>query len=143
MLDVLHSETHTALPEEVSGHTNEDALLERIMAYQNEALVHRLIEKGGFSESDARGIFDDTKRFLFLCGGVESDGPLAPPELVDEGWHAFLLFTEDYAKFCQQFFGKFIHHRPRRPEDIPGDGSVMRRTMAQVERVFGNVPSKR
>jgi hypothetical protein len=32
---------------------------------------------------------------------------------VDEVWHAFILFTREYADFCQDIFGEFIHHVPR------------------------------
>jgi hypothetical protein len=32
---------------------------------------------------------------------------------VDEIWHTFLLFTREYAAFCQAAFGSFIHHVPR------------------------------
>lgn len=31
---------------------------------------------------------------------------------IDDMWHTFLLFTKPYSEFCQQYFGKFIHHVP-------------------------------
>ncbi len=30
--------------------------------------------------------------------------------ILDEMWHTFILFTNDYADFCNQFFGHYIHH---------------------------------
>lgn len=38
---------------------------------------------------------------------------------VDEIWHSFILFTNEYMAFCRNACGKMIHHRPnttRRPE---------------------------
>lgn len=116
--------------------------LNRVLAYKNDALVHRFVTKLHLSQGDAEELFEDTKRFLFLCGGTKHEGPLAPPEMVDEGWHNFILFTEDYAKFCHTHFGNFIHHRPRRPEDPPGDGGATRNTVRLMGEVFGNTPSK-
>lgn len=31
---------------------------------------------------------------------------------IDEGWHSFLLYTEDYASFCNEYLGEFVHHVP-------------------------------
>jgi len=35
-----------------------------------------------------------------------------PSQVVDELWHEFILFTRDYAQFCQAAFGRFLHHTP-------------------------------
>jgi hypothetical protein len=37
---------------------------------------------------------------------------LAPSELVDAGWHAFILHTRDYADFCHRVAGRYLHHVP-------------------------------
>ena len=31
---------------------------------------------------------------------------------IDNMWHTFLLFSRDYAHFCQQYFNCFLHHEP-------------------------------
>ena len=33
-------------------------------------------------------------------------------ELIDELWHTFILFTNDYRKFCDTTVGEYIHHDP-------------------------------
>ena len=92
------------------------------MAYHNPAVVHRFMEKLNLDEREASLRFNDTKRFLYLCGIRKSGEPiLAPSEATDEGWHQFILFTKDYQDFCFSHFGRFIHHRLRRPEDPKGD----------------------
>lgn len=35
-----------------------------------------------------------------------------PSQIVDELWHEFILFTRNYAQFCQKAFGVFLHHTP-------------------------------
>jgi hypothetical protein len=37
---------------------------------------------------------------------------LTPSGRVDVAWHEFILFTQSYASFCDEHFGKFIHHEP-------------------------------
>ena len=110
-------------------------LLESVMSYQHLALVARLQDKLNLPKELALELFEDMKRFLFLCG--VSEEPLAPPEFIDEAWHNFILFTKDYAKFCQEKFGKFIHHLPVGPEDVASrDGSLIRRTHTLAHKVF-------
>ena len=31
---------------------------------------------------------------------------------IDDMWHTFLLFTKDYADFCEKYIGKYFHHSP-------------------------------
>lgn len=35
-----------------------------------------------------------------------------PSQVVDVAWHEFILFTEEYARFCRKALGRFIHHTP-------------------------------
>jgi hypothetical protein len=35
-----------------------------------------------------------------------------PSQIVDDLWHEFILYTQGYAKFCTQAFGRFMHHTP-------------------------------
>ena len=116
---------------------SENTPLERVMKYQNNAVVQRFMDKIGLNKGEATLLFEDTKRFLYLCGSKQKGDPtLAPPEKVDSGWHEFLLFTEDYQQFCLTFFGRFIHHRPRRLEDPKGGGQVLRNTIALATATF-------
>lgn len=42
-----------------------------------------------------------------------------PSVLVDQAWHAFMLFSVKYEDFCLKYFGKMIHHHPD-PSARPG-----------------------
>jgi len=105
------------------------------MEYENPDLAHRLQEKLGLSKEDAAALFADTKRFLYLCGTVP--GRWGPPEKIDACWHEFLLYTKDYAAFCEKYFGRFIHHNPRRITDPAKDGARPRKTLEAVQQLFG------
>lgn len=43
--------------------------------------------------------------------------------LVDEIWHNFILFSEEYCKFSDMIFGKYLHHYPYIKQDIMVDDS--------------------
>lgn len=55
------------------------------------------------------------------------DADVAISEDLDEYWHAFILDTPRYHRFCEQVFGEYLHH-------VPGD-PVDRDPEAYVERV--------
>jgi hypothetical protein len=109
---------------------------EDVVAYDHPVLVLRLQNKLGLSVVEAETLFKDTLRFLYLCG--TSPERLSPNEALDFGWHEFLLFTEDYANFCDAFFGFFIHHRPRHPNDPPAQTSGGKRAKDLAHSVFGD-----
>src|SRR5690242_21024443 len=69
---------------------------------------------------------DESARFLvaralrqFFLVHARSDGATIgmPSKVVDDLWHAFILNTRDYERFCEKAFGKFFHHVP--PEAMP------------------------
>lgn len=62
-------------------------------------------------------ILDQALAFLGAC--AVSTEPIGPSDTVDIGWHTFILYTHEYADFCERIAGRFIHHQP---DDVPGDG---------------------
>ena len=60
-------------------------------------------------------IVDAMLAYLALCATTRDSYAMAP--LVDIGWHAFLVYTREYADFCERISGRFIHHTPY---DVPG-----------------------
>lgn len=55
-------------------------------------------------------IMGQTVAFLETC--ATAAGPIGPSELVDIGWHTFILYTREYAEFCDRIAGRYIHHVP-------------------------------
>lgn len=47
---------------------------------------------------------------------------LAMDETVDPAWHAFILHSQEYTEFCDQMYGRYLHHVP------PAPGSTMDNT---------------
>jgi hypothetical protein len=113
--------------------------LDAVMTFEFQPLVDRMVDKYGWSEADAKQGFEDTKRFLYLCGAAMDGQPFAPSEKIDEVWHNFILFTEDYTKFCKDHFGRFIHHRPRRRSDHSSGGRPIQHTLKMARSVFGDL----
>jgi len=109
-------------------------LLTAVLAYQHKPLVNRLQKDLGITEEKAIQIFEDTKRFLFICGTYP--GKWSPSREIDEGWHNFIMFTKDYTEFCERFFGRFIHHQPNLPNQKP-DKERPRRTLVAAMQLFG------
>lgn len=85
-------------------------LAQHALAHEPEAfLIEKFCQDHGYTEADARSLFEDVKKFLLL-GSIVDASP-APSYPIDQMWHAFILFTKDYAEFGEKC-GGFIHHRP-------------------------------
>lgn len=78
--------------------------------YQNPSVVHRVAKEEGISEEAAERYFEGTLQFLKVAS--IAGAPVSPSLPIDAAWHAFILHTRDYAEYCQERFGRFIHHQP-------------------------------
>ncbi len=95
------------LANETVIHTHEGLIEESL----HQKLVNRLQEKENMTGEFATRVMNETLTFLKACG--ENPGiMLSPSEAVDKGWHNFLMYTQDYAEFCEREAGRFIHHQP-------------------------------
>jgi hypothetical protein len=74
-------------------------------------LVARIVKDEQIDQVHAERIMDQTLGFLTACAANPGAG-LSPSQTVDVGWHTFILHTREYAHFCQQIAGRFIHHTP-------------------------------
>ncbi|MGV9506331.1 glycine-rich domain-containing protein [Streptomyces tendae] len=85
------------------------------------------------SEATARRIVGQAAAFIAASGELRGQS-LAPSELVDYGWHAFILHTVDYAAFCERVAGGFVHHVPTDEDDrMPGGAQATReRALAAI-----------
>ena len=71
-----------------------DLTLDKLMTYQHPGVVRKLQKNLNISEDQAKSIFEDTKRFLFISGTCP--GNWGPTLTIDAGWHEFVLYTKDY-----------------------------------------------
>ncbi|MEY2493807.1 MAG: hypothetical protein QOJ45_299 [Verrucomicrobiota bacterium] len=112
------------------------ASLAAVISYENPDVVERIVREHHMAPAQAESIFRDTLRFLYLAGATDAKH-IAPTKNIDIGWHAFLMFTRDYAEFCMTNFGKFIHHAPRRSSDAPTTVNSLAVTFELARKIFG------
>lgn len=90
-----------------------------IMSCPLDQVRERLVRKQVLSEAIVDEAIAEYKKFLVLAR--LGYGPLEMfSRQVDEVWHAHILFTRDYAEFCQIAFGRFLHHQPNPSSENPG-----------------------
>ncbi|THV33921.1 glycine-rich domain-containing protein [Glycomyces buryatensis] len=82
-------------------------------------LVTRIEAEHHFDADMAARCVDQAAAYLAAC--ASSTAPLSPSMAADIGWHMFILHTRDYADFCEQVAGRFIHHVPH---DEPAEQST-------------------
>ncbi|OGX81547.1 hypothetical protein BEN47_19240 [Hymenobacter lapidarius] len=86
-------------------------LLDALLAYEEPDIVSRFTDLLAVDENEARDIFQETKKFLYLSQHY----PVFIPDdllILDEMWHNFILFTPAYHAFCQTHFQRYLHHLP-------------------------------
>jgi len=90
--------------------------LARVLRYRNDDVLHRFLKLYDVSWAEAEDLFTEVKKWLWLCSLPEATALsiTSPMHMMDEMWHNFVLFTHDYAAFCERYFGRFMHHGPAR-----------------------------
>jgi hypothetical protein len=117
--------------------------LARVLAYRHPGVVRRYCKEHHATPEEGRKVFREMLKWLYLCYRATFAGPEGFacsmfPELekIDWMWHAFLLFTRDYADFCERYFGFFLHHVPNEDEgNAPPDDAAFR-SAAQKQYAF-------
>jgi hypothetical protein len=114
----------------------DSAPLAEVLLYHNSDVVERIAKEYSIPLAEAESVFGDTIRFLYLAGATDAK-QLAPTKNIDRGWHCFLMFTRDYAEFCNAYFSRFIHHEPRRRGIAPPTFDHRTATFDAARQVFG------
>lgn len=96
--------------------------LDVIESLEYPEVVYKFVDYYDVTEAEAEAFFAEVKKWLWLCATSmhERASGKNPPELLvngslfwlDEMWHTFVLFTEEYQAFCHDYLGRFVHHRP-------------------------------
>jgi hypothetical protein len=136
--------TGSATPQTVS--------LEEVLAYRHPGVIRRYAKEQNGTLAEAEEVFRETLKWLYLCYrsttiNPEGDAPFGcamTPEIakIDEMCHTFLMFTGDYAAFCEHYFGFFLHHVPsehkeERPVDLETARTLLERQFGLVYDVLG------
>jgi hypothetical protein len=80
-------------------------------------ISNRISQEEKIPIEDARQILDGALGYLLLAARSPQEG-FPPSAVVDIGWHTFILYTHDYAEFCERVAGHFIHHCPSDGDDF-------------------------
>lgn len=114
MLTVLFLSYNYAFKQPV----NKEMLIKNIMAYPITNIIKRCQKDYHYSDEDMIILENELKRYFILSIGqtLSSLGRGMYSKDVDNLWHTFILFTNEYAKFCNTFFKRFIHHIPELEE---------------------------
>jgi hypothetical protein len=93
--------------------------------------VARIAREKEFDGRLTARILDQALGYLRLIA-CEPGEAYAPSPLVDIGWHMFILYTREYASFCQSLAGCFIHHTPTDGADADPATYSIARTVAAM-----------
>jgi len=100
--------------------------LQDTLKYSNIEVILRFQKQYGLSEHDVLDVWKETLRWLWLCAKTSKEGSSkknnlaidSDLEIIDQMWHTFLLYTQDYSRFCDKYFGMFIHHVPTPSSEV-------------------------
>ncbi|NRB11452.1 MAG: hypothetical protein HRU35_07595 [Rickettsiaceae bacterium] len=92
-----------------------------ILSYENSDIVEAFCKSFDVELIEAKDIFSQMLKWFVFCTDKETseyrnidDATL----IIDEMWHTFILFTGDYTKFCKQYVGYYLHHKPSTNADL-------------------------
>jgi hypothetical protein len=101
--------------------------LNKLLAYRSERVTSRFLQDYPNSHLTPGAALTELMKYMWLCLKHYEDQTNYPenkslhfactmhPEMkaIDDMWHTFLLFTQDYQEFCRDYLaGNFFHHVP-------------------------------
>lgn len=104
-----------------------------LLAYEAPFLIEKLLKNRTIStaaEGDA--LFREFKRYVIMHCADSSKLWQMHSIRVDAVWHEFVLFTQEYWKFCMRFLGEYLPHSPSNAPGL-GDSDVPVATLAEFQ----------
>lgn len=108
----------------------------RAMEFNMEDVIARYMKDEGLTKEIALEHERELKRFLAMCA-LNPNAHYGMRGPIDEIWHTFLMFTRDYAQFCEIVAGRFIHHVPETGKSGGKSGESYIRFLEDYEKIFG------
>lgn len=110
-----------------------------MVPYQQSVIGH-IIKEEQIPEEEAQRRFDAMLQFLIVC--AIANQPVSPSLPIDSAWHAFILHTRDYAHYCDEQFGRFIHHQPTADGERSQNRDNYLRARSIAEDLFGSLDAE-
>jgi|SRR5690242_6914330 len=80
-------------------------------------VIGRFAYKSGVSWESAVELFGRLE--LYLDNAAAAKRP--PSKELDTAWHEFILHTRQYAEYCINRYGRYVHHVPLSPIRLPNE----------------------
>jgi hypothetical protein len=107
------------------------------LAYEAPYLTEKLLKEHIVETSDeGEALFNEVKKYLVLVRLNEDCFWNMYSLRIDEVWHQFILFTNQYVVFCQRFFGRHIPHAPSNAPKSPSENSVVTASFNQFQDCY-------
>lgn len=122
-------------------------VFDKISAFEFHKVVEKYRADYLASHDTASAVLLELKRWLTLCV-MHPEKAYGIGGQVDDMWHTFILFTKDYARFCEEIAGTFIHHSPEvaSEDSETSEASISKRSelfeilVADYSKYFGSLP---
>lgn len=106
-----------------------------------QSVIDRLTRVEKWPEEEAVAVVKQYRRYLFLRKKYPNQ-VLPPSKEIDEAWHAHILHTRAYRRFCKQVFDhteeQFLDHNPAEDEQSAAQFSqFFKQTQALYKKEFG------
>ena len=117
-----------------------------LLQYKNPAVLKLYVQNYPKNNLTAEQAFEEVLKYLWLTRKHAIDAlqnqdnenfpeqcfmPRSMRE-IDEMWHEFILFTEDYTNFCLHYFGNYMHHLPNIFDNIPIPREIVEREVEKL-----------
>lgn len=100
--------------------------LDVLIQYKHPLVIRAYVRNHLGNQEEATCLFEEMLKYLWASTKHSKEKEKRPedPALqflfvmhqemreIDNMWHNFILYTKDYAEFCQKYFGMFLHHEP-------------------------------
>src|SRR6266496_5519271 len=91
-----------------------------VLAFHAPYLEERLVKyEIAANVEEAARLFCEIKKYLILAHIDKRRGYSVSSNRIDAAWHEFVLFTMEYAGFCDRYFHIYLHHDPARTGGPP------------------------
>jgi len=77
------------------------------------------VVRPNLTEEQEQLVFAALRDYFQMCRMAGRRMVSMPSQVVDDAWHAFILFTRGYEQFCSRAFGRFLHHTPAEAMSSP------------------------
>lgn len=120
--------------------------LESVLSYKNPAVLKLYVQNYPTHFLSAELAFEEVLKYLWLTQKLKMDkmnrpdDPTLPQDIImlrsmreiDDMWHEFILFTEDYTEFCHQFFNEYLHHLPNIFDNAPSSWDEVKSEVSKL-----------